>query len=187
MKYLIITAAVFLISALGFIALKGSPEKTLEKFWQYSLEGNFDEAAKYTAEESDLDFEGGSKGFGKAVMMDGTISDHTNKDRIFKRQIRLEEILKEDSKGYRMGYLISTTDKDNSRENYIVCLGQKSSDKSWAVFTVLYEKVFSEKKNIAESCFEGSTMIEDSIKKGKQIEAELNANKAATESNANRK
>ncbi len=197
MKYLIISASVILISALGFIALKDNPEKTLEKFWQYSLEGNFDEAAKYTLKECEVAIvtTTSGRGCGTGRDADGKLTDSTSKESIFKDQIKLEKIIEKNSETYFMGFVVATTKNNIKGSDYIVCLATAETDYSWRVSSVTpnslrdYEngRDLTNKEAIAKNCFENNTVIEDSIKKAKQIEAELNANKAATESNANRK
>lgn len=144
-----VSAILAVVLVIFFVTVFASPKRDVKSFWRLCLEGNFEEAEKFTVHESKLEFTK-SSGTGTAVNLDGTIIDPTDKERIFRRQIRLERVVEKDSKDYRMGFLVETIDSNSTKRNHIVCLGKVYSSSSWKIF-----RVFSAGENtISDLCFE---------------------------------
>lgn len=147
MKILLTILSAILVATV--LAAYPSPKKTLKLFWAAALAGDIETAASYAAEEGDLQHSKNSAGT-SFLNYDGTKVDLTDKERIFKRQLKLEKILDSDSESLRAGFIIETLDADNVKNNFIVCLGKAENSIGWRVF-----KVFNATdKKISKVCFE---------------------------------
>ncbi len=138
-KYQIIIVAALSVIAVSAFLLKDDPKKTLKSFWEQSLSGNFAEADKLSAQRGQVrrSTKGTSGGSGTiAENLDGTVTYFTNKENIFGDQIKITDILDRETKGYQVGFLLETTDKNEKQEKYIACLGQAKVDDKWLVYLV---------------------------------------------------
>lgn len=137
-KFQIIIVAVLSIIAVSAFLLKDDPKKALKSFWEQSLAGNFAEADKLSAQSGQVrkSTKGESGGGTIAENLDGTVTYFTNKENIFKDQIKITDILDRETKGYQVGFLLETTDKNEKQEKYVACLGQAKIDDKWLVYLV---------------------------------------------------